>query len=202
LTDRLTRIVSSRDDEIMAATHRALCEHGYAGLTMQRIADRTDTSKAALHYHYDTKADLLEAFLDHVVEWFETEFDPETASPEERLRSVLEAIFDRAESDRGRYAVALLEIKAQAPFEAAYRDRLRTLDDSLRGTVAAAVRDGIESGAFADADPEEVARFVATATNGCHVREVALGEDPERTRALVEAYLESELGVDLGSGEA
>jgi len=195
-------VVSSRDDEIMAATHRALCECGYADLTMQRIADRTDTSKATLHYHYDTKDDLLEAFLDHVVEWFETEFDPETEPPEERLRAVLEAIFDRAESDREQYAVALLEIKAQAPFEAAYRDRLRALDSRLRETVAEAVRDGIESGAFEDADPEAVARFVATATNGCHVREVALGEAPDPTRRLVEAYLEAQLGVDLGSGEA
>ncbi|MEF8974259.1 MAG: helix-turn-helix domain-containing protein, partial [Haloarcula sp.] len=41
-------------DDIMDATYRALCTHGYADLTMQDIADESDKSKAALHYHYDS----------------------------------------------------------------------------------------------------------------------------------------------------
>jgi AcrR family transcriptional regulator len=181
----------------MEATYRALCEHGSAELTMQRIADHTDKSKAALHYHYDTKEDLLQAFLEHLADWFESELATETADPEARLRSVVATVFDRAEADRGEYATALLEIKAQAPYNEAYRRRLRTLDERLRRTVAEAVRDGVERGVFADADPDAVARFVATATNGGHLREVAFGEDPAETRALVESYLASELGIDF-----
>lgn len=184
-------------DEIMEATYRALCEHGYADLTMQRIADNSSKSKAALHYHYDTKEELLRAFLDYVADWFEGELATDSADPEERIRSIVEAVFDPAEEDRGEYATALLEIKAQAPYNEAYRERLRALDERLRRTVADAVRDGVERGAFADADPETVARFVATATNGAHAREVGLGEGPAETRALVESYLESELGVDF-----
>lgn len=50
----------------MGATYRALCEHGYAELTMRDIAEESDRSKAALHYHYDDKEGLLVAFLDHI----------------------------------------------------------------------------------------------------------------------------------------
>lgn len=183
------------DDEIMEATYRALCEHGYADLTMQRIADNATKSKAALHYHYDTKEQLLQAFLEYVADWFESELESDATDPEGRIRSIVETIFDRVEADRGEYPTALLEIKAQAPYNEAYRERLQTLDERLRSTVADAVRDGVEQDVFADTDPNEIARFVATVMNGGHTREVALGEDPAETRALVESYLESELGI-------
>jgi AcrR family transcriptional regulator len=186
-------------EEIMEATYRALCEHGYADLTMQRIAAESDVSKSALHYHYDTKEELLRAFLEHVADWFESRLACETADPAERLRTVVESIYDRAESDRGEYATALLEIKAQAPYDEAYRERLVTLDERLRRTVADAVRGGVEAGDFDEADPEEVARFVATVTNGAHAREVALGEHPAATRELVESYLEDALGVEFAA---
>lgn len=187
--------MSAVSDEIMEATYCALCRHGYADLTMQRIADNSEKSKAALHYHYDTKEELLRAFLDYLADRFEAKLATESDDPEERIRSVVEAIFDSAEADRGEYSTALLEIKAQAPYDEAYRARLQTLDERLRETVADAVRDGVEAGMFADVDPEVVARFIATATNGAHAREVGLGEDPSETRALVESYLSAELGV-------
>ncbi len=55
----------------MAATYRALCAHGYADLTMQRIADEAGKSKSLLHYHYGTKQELLVAFLDYLFDRFE-----------------------------------------------------------------------------------------------------------------------------------
>ena len=180
-------------DRILDATYHALCEHGYADLTMGRIADEAGVSKAALHYHYDTKQDLLEEFLDHLAEGFEGRLACEAADPDERLDTFVEAVFGPASDDRGDFPVALLEIKAQAPYSAAYRDRLRALDERMRETVANAVRDGVESGQFADCDPAEVARFVVTLINGAHAREVALGEGPEEARRLVEGYLDRRL---------
>lgn len=193
-------------DEIMAATYGALCEHGYAELTMQRIADRSSKSKAALHYHYDTKDELLQAFLDHVADQFEAELATETGDsatsvdPEARLRTIVATIFDSPEDHHEEYATALLEIKAQAPYNDAYRERLRTLDRRVRRIIADAVRAGIDRGVFPDVDPQQIARFVATAINGAHTREVAFGEDPAETRAVVESYLETELGLSFDRG--
>ncbi|PSQ42055.1 TetR family transcriptional regulator, partial [Halobacteriales archaeon QS_9_68_42] len=50
-------------ERITNATYRALCDHGYAALTMQDIADECDCSKSLLHYHFDTKEDLLVELL-------------------------------------------------------------------------------------------------------------------------------------------
>lgn len=178
---------------IMQATRRVLCEHGNAGLTIQRIADESSLSTAAIHYHFDTKEELLDAFLDHLLDAFEAELACEATDPQERLWTFLEAVFPDGDAD-DRLAVALIEIEAQAPYHETYRERLVEMDRRLRDVVAEAVRDGVADGRFEDADPEAVARFVSTAINGAHVRDVALDEDPGRTRDLIEEYLERQLG--------
>jgi hypothetical protein len=87
------------------------------------------------------------------------------------------------------FPVALMELKAQAPYHDRFRDRFRALDEAMRTVVREAVADGVEAGHFADADPDAVARLVVTAINGAHVRTVALGEAPTPTRRVVEDVL-------------
>lgn len=120
-------------EEIMAATYRALCEHGYANLTMQDIADETDKSKAALHYHYDSKRDLLLAFLDYLYEEFTDQVDePLGDTPSERLHAFIELILaPPADEERTReaFGTAMLELKAQAPYDTEIRNRLQKFDE-------------------------------------------------------------------------
>ncbi|AUV82774.1 TetR family transcriptional regulator [Salinigranum rubrum] len=180
-------------DEIIAATGRALCECGYADLTMQRIAKESSLTTAAIHYHFDTKSELLNAFLDDLIERFQARLACEAEDPRERLTTFVDAVFTPSASDDD-FPVALMELKAQAPYHDGFRERFCDLDDVMRRVVATAVRDGIDAGHFEEADPEAVARLVTTAINGAHVRRVALGEDGAETRATVERYLELQLG--------
>ncbi|MFB6073870.1 MAG: TetR/AcrR family transcriptional regulator [Haloarculaceae archaeon] len=190
---------SETSDEIMEATGRALREHGYADLTMQRIAAESSMTTAAIHYHYDTKAELLNAFLEDLIERFEARLACEATDPRERLEAFLDAVFASAEGDTDEFPVALMELKAQAPYDERFRERFRALDETMRSVVAGAVRDGVEAGVFEEADPETVARLVTTAINGAHVRRVALGEEPAATRAVIERTLELHLGWTPGS---
>lgn len=184
---------SETTEEILAATRRALCEHGYAGLTMQRIAAESSLSTAAIHYHYDTKEGVLNAFLEHVVDGFECRVRTDADDPRARLAAFLDAVFEST-GDHDGFAVAFMELKAQAAFHEAYRERFVEMDQVVRTVVVDAVRDGVERGHFQDADPERVARHVVTTLNGAHVRGVALGEPAEAGRALVESYLAETLG--------
>ncbi|MEA1930870.1 MAG: TetR/AcrR family transcriptional regulator [Euryarchaeota archaeon] len=183
---------SETTETIIRATGRSLCEYGYADLTMQRIAEASSVTTAAIHYHFDTKEELLDAFLDDLVDRFERQVDCEAADPRERLSGFLDAVFDSEPDDE--FPVALMELKAQAPFHDTYRERFRELDAALRGVVTDAVDAGIEAGHFDAVDTAEVARTVSTMINGSHVRMVALGEDPDETRRVVEDYLEAQLG--------
>jgi len=182
-------------DDIMRATYRALCRHGYANLTMQDIADEWSKSKAALHYHYDTKRGLLLAFLDHLFESYTDRVaDSGDGSPRDRLHDLLADATDPPRADTSRELwTALFEVKAQAPHDDDFRDRLARFDrylyDELRGILV----DGVETGVFrAGVDPDETATLLVTLVTGTHSRRVSLGDDagvPDALNAFVDNHL-------------
>lgn len=187
-------------EEIMAATYRALCEHGYAAMTMQDIADRTDVSTAALHYHYDSRRGLLLAFLDHLYEEFTDRVDdPAGDTPAERLLSFLDLVLTPPErGDRETFGTAILELAAQAPYDDAVRDRLRRFDEFLVDRIREYVAAGVEAGEFRDVDPDDVARFVVTTVDGARTKRVAVGGDVDRTRRALRTYVDAHLRVEDG----
>jgi AcrR family transcriptional regulator len=187
-------------ETVVRATCRALCAHGYANLTMQDIADETDLSKAALHYHYDTKRDLLTTFLDSLASWYEGRLED---LPGDDAAARLHALFDEClttddDADYPAFHTAMLEVKAQAPYEEAYRERLTAVDDVLRSRVEELVAEGIDEGVFRAVDPEATANFVASVVVGAHTRNVAVGHSLAETRALLDAYVDDHLLTDEG----
>lgn len=185
--------------KIIEATNRALCEHGYASLTMKRIAAEASMTTAAIHYHFDTKEELLNAFLDELIERFEQEFACDASDPRERLNAYLDAVFTPPDPASDGFPVAIMELKAQAPYHDLFRERFLDLDEVMREVVADIIEDGIQAGHFEETDPDEVARLVTTVSNGAHARTVALGEQADETRQILEHTLELHLGWTPGS---
>ncbi|MFT4884148.1 MAG: AcrR family transcriptional regulator, partial [Natronomonas sp.] len=119
-------MVEETRERIMEATYRALCEHGYASLTMQDIADECDCSKSLLHYHFDTKEDLLVALLAYLLERFEERIATD-GDPRDRLVDLIDAFLfgdERSREEHRAFHTALLELRAQAPHNDAFRDQL------------------------------------------------------------------------------
>lgn len=185
--------------EIIEATNRALCEHGYAGLTMQHIAEESSLTTAAIHYHFDTKEELLNAFLDELVGRFEQKLACDATDPRERLNAFLDAVFSDSGADADGFPVAIMELKAQAPYHDLFRERFLDLDRLMRRVVVETVQEGIDTGHFDETDPDEVARLATTIINGSHARTVALGERSDETRHVLEHTLELHLGWTPGS---
>ena len=149
--------VSEPDDEIMQATYRALREHGYADLTVKRIADEYGKSTAAIHYHYDTKDGLLAAFLDYLLDRFVASVrDIETTDPEARLELLLDALLVKPREIPD-LSIALLALRSQAPYKEAFSDRFQQNDEYIRYLLKAAINHGIDEGAFNDVDADHVA---------------------------------------------
>jgi AcrR family transcriptional regulator len=197
-------------DDLMDATYRALCKHGYAELTMQDIAEESTKSKGTLHYHFEGKQDLLESFLEYLLNEFEerTETVP-GETPSERLRAFLDELLTPSDPDSAEeFRTAVLEIKAQSPYNDAYRERLREFDRALQERIASLVSEGLEAGEFrADVDPEETADFLVTVFNGAETRAAAVDRSPEHTKRHVHDYIDDFLrpntdaeGTDDGSG--
>ena len=182
----------------MEAVYRALCEHGYADLTMQDIADETDKSKAALHYHFEGKEDLLLRFLEYLRDDFaERTADPAGDTSAERLVTLVRTVLGTStDGPDQQFNTAYMEIKAQAPFRDGYREVLREMDEGLRSKVRDLVAEGVDAGEFrADTDPDEVAGLVVTYIHGTWTRSAAVGEDVPAMRERLVNYL-TDLLVD------
>ena len=183
---------------IMDATFRALATHGYADLTVQAIADEFEKSKSLIHYHYDSKADLMVAFMAHLLEEFIDEVEGGgAADPRERLVRMAEiVVVGLGDDDATRdFHTALLGMRAQAPFEPELQEQLVENDRLIRGVVADIVREGIEAGQFREVDPERYAALFRSAIEGAQSHDVILGDaaPTEEAFAGVEAYLIDEL---------
>ncbi|WP_276276066.1 TetR/AcrR family transcriptional regulator [Haloarcula regularis] len=70
-------------EEVVQSVMRALAAHGYAGLTTKRVAAESEKSEAFFFYHYDTKEDLIVAFL----EWAVDRLSNQVAGPRTPTRS-------------------------------------------------------------------------------------------------------------------
>ncbi|SEV88789.1 TetR/AcrR family transcriptional regulator [Natrinema salifodinae] len=186
-------------DDLMEATYRALCKHGYAELTMQDIAAESTKSKGTLHYHFDGKRDLLESFLEYLLTQFEerTETVP-GGTPAERLHEFLEELLTPSDEDSAEeFRMAMLEIKAQAPYNEAYREQLDEFDRALHDRIAELVADGIEAGQLREGvDPDEIADFLVTVFHGAQTRAVAVDRSPARTKEFFHEYIDETLRVD------
>jgi AcrR family transcriptional regulator len=172
--------VPDRTDDIMCATYRALCRHGYADLTMQDIADEWSKSKAALHYHYDTKRGLLLAFLEHLFESYtDCVADPGEGDATDRLNALIDDALDPPRTAANReLRTALFEIRTCAPHDDEFRARLERFDRYLHDEIERVVAEGVEAGAFrSDVDPETTATLLVTLVDGGHSRRIVLGDD-------------------------
>ena len=184
-------------DPLMEATYRALCAHGYASLTMQDIADETDVSKAALHYHYDTKHDLLVSFLDYLyAEFTDRVRDPAGEDPVERLEAFIDDVLvppEPDEDERVAFGTAMLELKAQAPYDEDVRERLERFDSFLHEQARTLIAEGTEAGEFRDVNPDDTARFLVTVLDGAGTKRVSVGQDTGCTRRMLHSYVETNL---------
>lgn len=182
--------------EILDATYRALCEHGYADLTVQNIADHSEKSKATIHYHYDSKHDLFSAFLQDLYEDYADRLDAVSGETRrEELLALLEFVLaEGGDAPDVDFRTALLEVKAQAPYDEAFRDRLAEFDEVLADRIRSVVAAGVAAGEFDDGvDPETTAEFLVTAVKGAHTRRVAVDHSLEGIRETLGEYVETNL---------
>jgi len=197
----------STREAIMAATFRALAEHGYADLTVQAIADEFEKSKSLIHYHYDSKAELMVAFMsylsDEFVDAVESDADDD---PRERLRRMVEIVVRGVgdEQETRDFHTALLGMRAQAPFDPDLQGQLVENDRLIREVVADIVSEGVEAGQFRAVDPERYAALFRSAVEGAQSHDVILGDDAPTDEAVagIEAYLIDDLlVVDDATGD-
>ena len=183
--------------EIMEATYRALCEHGYAATSISKIADEFDKSKSLLYYHYEDKEDLLEDFLGFLLDEFETKVASiDEKEPREQLAAVIDLLVPSNVNDEDmHFRRAVLEIRAQAPYHETYQKQIERSDDLILGEIIDALELGIDSGAFRSVNARKVAEFIYSTAYGAIERGVTLDDKSVLTdgRQAIDDYVDSQL---------
>ncbi|UHQ99004.1 TetR/AcrR family transcriptional regulator (plasmid) [Natrinema zhouii] len=166
-------------DVIMQSTYHVLLEHGYAGLSIARIADEAGLSKSALYNHYEGKNDLLLDFLSRFLEWY---LDSPLNDTAEDPRAELQRLIDLLSVDSGgadsstdstletAAADAFVELRAQAIHDESFRTELLREDEVIRTRLVQIIQQGINDGVFLNVDPEPVAEFILTVLEGALFR--------------------------------
>lgn len=198
------RNTETRREQIGRAALEVIAERGFQELRVIDVATRAGTSASAVHYHFASKEEILDAAVSQAEDAFYAEIEAAVRETE----------------PAGRRLVRLLERGARGPSEErsilgwrvwleiwtrALRDRhtARTrelFDRRWRWTLAAAIRDGQAGGEFsAAADADMVALQLAALMDGLAILWV-LGDtdvDGRRMTSLLVLTAEQSLDCEL-----
>jgi AcrR family transcriptional regulator len=188
----------------MQATYDALCKHGYAGLTIQRIGDEFPKSKSLIYQHYDGKDELLVAFLGFMIEHFENEVPIDASdNASDQLQAHLDHLLAPSfDEERSEFMSAMTELRGQASHNEAYRERFTKTDQIFHTHLTDVLRTGIEQGEFRSVDPDQTAELLLSVINGAMSRQMTTDESPDlqAVQAELDTYIRSRLlNVDTGA---
>lgn len=178
---------------IADAVGTALAEHGYERLTTAKIAAEYGKSEAGLYYYYDTKEEMIAAFLEHTAGQLGEDLAAlEAADPEAALRAACEQLFLSPGEEGAGLHVAIMELLSHAPYNDTLREPLLALESATLEALADIVREGIAEGVFREVDPRATAAFLLAAADGSTGFHVALEMDVgDDLRAGWQAYVDS-----------
>lgn len=136
-----------KTQDIMCATYQALSRHGYADLSIQRIADEFDKGKSVIYHHFDDKEDLMLSFLEHLIDEMEEDMHGSSEmAPEEELDDFLDKALCIDDKEMWDLRKALMEMRLQAPYNKRFAERFRKIDEFLLDKLAEILEDnGVEN---------------------------------------------------------
>jgi len=185
--------------ELMGATYRALCEHGYAELTIQRISDQFPKSKSLLYHHYDSKDELLVEFLSFVLDHLESTMPQDDDEPREALQRLLDHLLPtEPTTEQRQFRRAIIELRAQAANDPEYRAQFTRSTKQFQDRFAQIIDDGHDEDVFRAVDADRVAAFVVATIDGAMLQQATTDQTLSETtirelRTELATYLDRRL---------
>jgi AcrR family transcriptional regulator len=178
---------------IVLAAANEIARNGVRGLRVEEVAAAADVSPALLYYHFESRAGVVRAALEHA-----SEQAPSTAlrsAPADRsgYEALEAALLGELSDDEGVRQAAIVwgEVSASAVFDPELRDAVRKVTEEWRAEVADAIRAGIADGSVRDgADPDLAADMLISLVDGLCTRWLAAAIDRDDARKLLREALE------------
>ena len=174
------------EPKLIEAARKAIEKHGYAGLTLERIAGEAEVSRVTLHRRGHSKDEIFNALVVQVREEHRDALWPAlTASGDgaDRLRIAVTKVCDMCERDLD----VMLAMRAQLD---AVAHGAKGPDPQTNWIVAEPLqvlaRDGIADGSLRDGDPEELGALLVNWAGWTYVHlRTAFAWKPRRARSVV-----------------
>lgn len=197
----------STREELLDAAYEVLVDPEYEGFTTAAVADAASRNQSLVHYHFDTKRELVLALFDYLHEIAEEHIATvaDTDDPADRLRTLLayvvwadpEGISGAATIEEAiAFKRGLLWLEAQAIHDDDLTEAMAADRRFFWNAVEATIQDGIEQGRFReDVDPESIAALLCAAVGGAQTWGAIYGADArdelvvEGMEALVDEWL-------------
>jgi hypothetical protein len=92
------------------------------------------------------------------------------------------------------FETAILEIRAQTPYEPGFRERLSRFESYLVAEFTEVLETGIADGTFrSDIEPSDTARFLVTVLTGASTERVTIGRSVGCTQRMLQSYIQRHL---------
>jgi TetR/AcrR family transcriptional repressor of nem operon len=168
---------------------------GYNGFSYADVAEQIGVTKASLHYHFPSKAELGRALIEryrHVFLQALEAIDLRTTEPQEKLRQYMELYTSVLSNERMCLCGMLAAEIATLP--GPMQESLRYFFDENERWLMAVLEEGLRTKAFRLREPpNERARLVVAALEGAMLVARSYG-DPSRFHAMAASVL-SDLSV-------
>lgn len=174
-TTRKQREVREREQLLLQIARKMLIEQGYAGLSMDQLAEAAEYSKGTIYQHFATKEDLVSALaiesMERRVELF-LRAEQFVGRPRERMLAigVADEIFSRLETHHynSEFIIKLANLRDRASPER--REALDRLESACFGCVVRIVQSGIDSGDLPkEIEPKNLVYSIVTMALGTHL---------------------------------
>ena len=207
-----TTVHGVRRDAILDVAEQLIRTKGYERMSIQDVQDELGVSRGAIYHYFSSKAALLEAVVERMVEAIMAVLAPIAEDPELLATAKLQGVFTAAgrwKAERRDLMVALLEAW-YSDHNAIVREHLRRVAmERLEPLIAAIVRQGTSEGSFSATSPEHTAGILVAllvvsgdATSQLYLDRLAGRvpyQDVQRAVAAYDEAVERILGLSAGS---
>lgn len=198
--------VAERRAEILETTCQVVIERGFAGTRVSDVASRLGVSTGLIHYHFDSKEQLLAEALQHAAAAdlarlsVEVERDAPAVERLDRIFGLdLPPHGDDGRPERG--WVLWIDGWGEAMRNAELKKISQQLDVRWKEGVEEVIRQGVKEGEFACADPSTTAWRLAALLDGLGVQLTVHEQIVSRDQLVewVRAAACLELGLPAGT---
>jgi AcrR family transcriptional regulator len=207
-----TTVHGVRRDAILDVAVQLIRTKGYERMSIQDVQDELGVSRGAIYHYFSSKAALLEAVVERMVEAIMAVLAPIAEDPELLATAKLQGVFTAAgrwKAERRDLMVALLEAW-YSDHNAIVREHLRRVAmERLEPLIAAIVRQGTSEGTFSATSPDHAAGILVAllAVSGDATSQLYLDrlagrvpyQDVQRAVAAYDEAVERILGLSAGS---